>query len=343
MSGGVDSTIAAYLLQQEGYTVAGITMQNFSGNAHIKKAKEMAKALGIDHYVVNVEEEFRNSIISCFCREYINGRTPNPCVRCNRLIKFGFLMNSKKNEWPYFATGHYARVENNAETKQYLLRKGKDIRKDQSYVLHMLNQEQLSRLLLPLGGLSKKETFAIARELKLPIAEGGESQDICFIPEGDYVKFILSCLPAIKLIPGPIKNRQGEILGTHKGLIFYTIGQRKGLGIGYKCPLFVVGIDKQKNTLIVGEKDELSADVFKITDVLFTNDNYRKDKFNAQVKIRYHHQPSEAKIKNIGNNDWQVKFQSPQKAITPGQSAVFYDNDIVLGGGVIESVIDRKG
>lgn len=336
MSGGIDSAVTAYLLKKEGYMVEGLTMQlDPAFFEYSLRAQKIADKLKIPHRIIQVKKEFENKVIKNFCQEYLSGHTPNPCVQCNRFIKFGFLLQQLKGINTYFATGHYARVEFSAQNKYFLLRRGIDAEKDQSYFLYILKQKQLSRLLLPLGYQAKKEVRGLAKKLRLPDVEQKESQDICFVPEGGYAKFICQRRPSFVPKPGKIVNSRGEILGTHKGFIFYTIGQRKGLGIAACKPFFVTGIDSKNNLIIVGQEEDLLKDSCLVRDISFTDRHFQKTEFLARVKLRYHHQPAQAVIKKQNKESWQIKFKNPQKAITPGQSAVFYQADVVLGGGII--------
>jgi len=337
MSGGVDSSLAAYFLLKKGFDVEGITMQLSAGQDNLKKARNIAKILKIKHRAVDVDKEFTRKVISYFCREYINGNTPNPCLCCNKSIKFGLLMDKMKNRFEYFATGHYARIGYDKSRDIYSIRKARDNSKDQSYVLYMLNQKQLSRLLLPLGKLTKQQVRQKARQLKLPVNVRDESQDICFIKGENYADFISRISSSFEIKPGDIVNSRGKIIGAHKGTIFYTIGQRKGLGIAHKVPFFVTGFDIEKNRVIVGEEKELYAVSFKVKDVVFAHPAFRRNKFQAWVKIRYHHKPARAGIEAEGEDIFRIRFLKPQKAITPGQGAVFYIRNTVLGGGIIDS------
>ncbi|MBU0634906.1 MAG: tRNA 2-thiouridine(34) synthase MnmA [Candidatus Omnitrophica bacterium] len=341
MSGGTDSSFAAYLLKKRGYAVTGITMRVDEDTSQIAKAKRVAEGIGIPHLVRDVRREFNLRVIDYFCRQYIKGYTPNPCLACNRFIKFGLLFNTATEQYDYFATGHYARVVYETRRKIYCLVKGKDKKKDQSYVLYMLTQKQLSRLLLPLGNYTKQTVRQRVKQLRLPVDTESESQDICFVRDEDYTSFIRKFRPDFKIACGNIKNIRGEILGEHKGYLNYTIGQRKGLGIAYKTPLYVAGIDAKKNEVVVGEEKDLFKRVFTVTDISFTAPRDIKQKFCAQVKIRYHHQPAKAQIRKVDKNSWQVEFFKPQKAITPGQAAVFYKNERVFGGGIINRVESR--
>jgi len=352
MSGGVDSSVTAWLLKDEGYEVIGITMQVWPSNrlaeeaerfggccglSAAEDAKRVANRLGIPHYVVNFKEIFAKKVIANFCEEYGEGRTPNPCIRCNRYIKFDALLKKAKElDADYIATGHYARIEYDSARKRYLLKRGVDQKKDQSYVLYVMTQGHLEHTLMPLSSYTKANVRKIARELKLPVAEKKESQEICFIPDNDYGGFLKEYVPeAIK--PGPIVNKEGRVLGGHRGIIFYTVGQRKGLGISAKEPLYVIAIDKERNALIVGTKREVCGDELIATDLNWIAIEKLMEPIEVRAKIRYLHQEAEAVIAPLrGGQRAHVKFREPQMAITPGQAVVFYDGDTVVGGGTIE-------
>jgi tRNA-specific 2-thiouridylase len=345
MSGGVDSSFAAFLLKEEGYEVIGVTMQIWPRNGGccgidaIEDAKRVAAMLNIPHYTLNFREVFAKRVIHNFCEEYRNGRTPNPCIRCNQHIKFDALLKVARGLGAYVATGHYARIEYNNKRGRYLLRKGVDAKKDQSYVLYTMTQDQLSSTLMPLGNLTKDEVREVAKELGMRVADKPESQEICFIPDGDLGRFFRDYLPeAMK--PGPIVDKEGKVLGKHKGIIFYTIGQRRGLGISSKEPLYVIRIERDKNTVVVGTREDLRGDELIAADV-----NYVAEVIDHPVKvrakIRYTHQEAEAVVTPRGSGKVHVRFKEPQYAITPGQAVVFYEyeeEDILLGGGTIEMV-----
>jgi len=347
MSGGVDSSTAACLLEKQGYEVIGISMRlpnlgevsesGCCGIQGIDDARGVAQKLGIPFYVFNYEREFEDEVINYFCQEYINGRTPNPCIICNEKIKFGSLLNKAKNlEADYIATGHYARVEYDSSSKRYLLKKGKDIEKDQSYFLFSLSQEQLSHTLFPLGDYTKSEVRRLAKKFGLKVYNKPDSQEICFVSDGDYRKFLRTQIAANKFSPGPIINKDGEILGKHQGIAFYTIGQRKGIG-AYKKPFYVLAIDREKNTIVVGEERKLYQDTLIAKNVnwteTYTSDNLKSRR--AKVRIRYKHSETEATIFPITNRKVKIKFAQPQRAVTPGQAVVFYGDDTVIGGGWI--------
>ena len=351
MSGGVDSSVAAAVLKQEGYQVIGVTMQiwplerqtdevdRFSGCCGltaVEDAKRVAYKLGIPHYVMNLRDIFSQKVIANFCQEYSLGRTPNPCIQCNQYIKFGALLDRARNLGAtLLATGHHARVEKDKVTDRYLLKKGIDQHKDQSYVLYSLTQEQLRHIRLPIGDFTKKKVREIARELGLPVAAKSESQEICFIPNDDYPKFLREYIPEA-VTPGPIVDEQGKILGTHQGILFYTIGQRKGLGISAKEPLYVIAIEPEKNAIVVGNKQKVYRGELTASKLNWITMPELKQTIVAKAKIRYLHQEAEASVTLLDDDRAHVKFKKPQMAITPGQAIVFYDGDVVIGGGTIE-------
>jgi len=349
MSGGVDSSVTAALLKDEGYEVIGVTMQVLPkdeisqverdnvccGLEAIEDAKKVANKLKIPHYVLNFRDIFNDIVISNFCEEYRKGRTPNPCIRCNRYIKFGALLK-KANELDadYMATGHYARIEYDNQKKRYLLKKGVDLSKDQSYFLYVMTQEQLKQTLMPVGKLTKERVRAIAEEKCLPIASKPESQEICFIPNNDYREFLKKNIPEIAE-PGHIMNREGEVIGEHQGIVSYTIGQRKGIGLTSKNPLYVTAIDRENNAIFVGEREEVYSDELIANDTNFIAISELKEPIIVNAKIRYRHKASSATVIPLDRDNVQIKFHRPQWAITPGQSVVFYSEDTVIGGGVI--------
>ena len=351
MSGGVDSSVAAAILKQEGYEVIGVTMQIWPSNKQayevdrfggccglgaVEDAKRVAYKLGIPHYVMNFRDIFGQKVIGDFCREYSLGRTPNPCIRCNQYIKFDALLERAKGLGAdLVATGHYTRTEKDEANGRYLLKKGVDQRKDQSYVLYPLTQEQLEHTLLPIGNFTKQRVREIARELELPVAAKPESQEICFIPDDDYPKFLKEHIPqAVK--PGPILNEQGSTLGEHRGILFYTIGQRKGLGISAKEPLYVIAIDREKNAIVVGGKEKVYGNKLIASGLNWITVAKLKQPIMVKAKIRYRHKEAEAEITPWDKDQVYVKFKEPQVAITPGQAIVFYNGDTVIGGGTIE-------
>ena len=341
MSGGVDSSVSALLLKKQGYDVIGITLELFAGssccdvNTYID-AKNVCNSLGIPHITYNQKEEFRCKVIDNFIEEYSNQRTPNPCIECNRYMKFGAMYEKAKElGCEYIATGHYAKMEYSDEYQKYVLKKSNNILKDQSYVLYNMPKELLGKILFPLGDItSKEEVRKIAKENNLKVANKPDSEDICFVPDGDYKKF-LENNSELKPKPGNIVTSEGEVLGRHQGLYRYTIGQRRGLGISYKVPLFVIGFNKEKNEVIVGEEKELYKKEFFVNDVNLLLVDDIEDEIEVEVKTRYSSKNAKAKITKVGQ-DIKVVLDEPQRAITPGQSAVFYKGDIVIGGGKIE-------
>lgn len=347
MSGGVDSSVSAILLKQQGYEVIGITMKLWEGDEEEQEgsccnlsstldAKRVCDIIGIPHYTLNFKEEFRNKVIDNFICEYANCRTPNPCIECNRYLKFGAMYEKAKElGCDYIATGHYAKIAYDNKYQKNVLKKSASIKKDQSYVLYNIPKELLDHIIFPLGDFeTKDEIREIARQKNLAVATKPDSEDICFIPDGNYKKF-LEKHSDIKPKEGNIVNRRGEILGKHNGLYNYTIGQRKGLGISYKAPLFVLGFNKAKNEVIVGEEAELYRKEMKVGNInLLLMDKIEKT-LDVTVKIRYSSKPAEALINQTEAGNVQVIFKEPQRGITPGQSAVFYIDDVVVGGGKI--------
>jgi len=349
MSGGVDSSVAAALIKDEGYQVIGITMQiwpsgkqnNFGGCCGIgtiEDAKRVAYKLGISHYVMNFRDTFAQKVITDFYEEYSLGRTPNPCIRCNQYIKFDALLEKAKELGADFvATGHHARIEKDEARERHLLKKGVDQDKDQSYFLYTVTQEQLRHILLPIGNFTKEKVREIARELKLTVAAKPESQEICFIPDDDYPEFLKAYIPQAAE-PGPILNEQGSILGNHQGILSYTIGQRKGLGISAKEPLYVIAIEPERNAIVVGNKEKVFGDELIASCLNWITAARLTQPITAKAKIRYRHQEAEATVIPLDEKRVYVKFKEPQMAITPGQAIVFYEGDTVIGGGTIESV-----
>ena len=344
MSGGVDSSVAAILLKEQGYDVIGITMKLFEGEiegsccniSSTMDAKRVCDYLGIPHYTLNFKNEFKKYVIDDFINCYSNCKTPNPCIECNKYLKFAAMYKKAQQlQCDYIATGHYAKIEYSKEYEQNVLKTANATTKDQSYVLYNLPRELLDKLKLPLGIFnSKAEIREIAKKHNLPVANKPDSEDICFITDGDYKKF-LEKNSNIKTISGNIKNTNGKILGTHTGLYKYTIGQRKGLGISNKTPLYVLGFNKEKNELIVGSEKELYKKDFVVSDINWLLFNRLDKKIIANVKTRYSSNAYKAKIIPEGNNV-RVIYDEPQKSITAGQSAVFYINDVVIGGGKIQ-------
>jgi tRNA-specific 2-thiouridylase len=348
MSGGVDSSVTAALLKTEGYEVIGMTMcfnladtqkkkPNCCGPQGIKDARRIASLLDIRHYVLNMQSHLEKYVIADFCQEYLKGRTPNPCVRCNQYLKFDILLKKAYAlEAQYLATGHYARI---AEYRRgFTLEKAKDKIKDQSYFLYRLEQRQLKHLLFPLADYTKQEVRKLAARFKLPVAEKLASQEICFLPTLDYRKFLQSRFKH-EFQPGPVVDKEGNILGQHKGIAFYTIGQREGLGIARGYPVYIIAINPQKNEIVLGEKEDAYHAEFIIRQPHFILEPAPKKKIAVRVRIRYNHKEAPAKIFSCVGGMLRVKFKRPQFAVTCGQSAVFYLKDRVLGGGVIDEVL----
>ncbi|WP_223924026.1 tRNA 2-thiouridine(34) synthase MnmA [Geobacter sp. AOG2] len=339
MSGGVDSSVTAALLKSQGHEVIGITMQLFaprsagSGSA-AHDAATVAKHLGIPHHVIDLVANFHELIIKDFIDEYRCGCTPNPCVRCNRYVKFGLLLDQARELGAdMLATGHYVRKTVDGAGVCHL-RQARCIGKDQSYFLCMLSQEQLARVIFPLGEMeNKEEVRRLARGFHLPVAEKGDSQEVCFIPNDDYVLF-LEGGGVLKGIPGDIIHVDGRVIGHHRGTHRYTIGQRKGLGIAWSKPLYVTAIDSEHNLVVVGEEQYLAVDGLLAAEIgwIVPPD---AEEFEATCKIRYRHQPVQCHVKLLPEGGCAVRFDEPQKAVTPGQSVVFYRDDEVLGGGKI--------
>lgn len=341
MSGGVDSSVSAILLKEQGYDVIGITLELFGGTCcntdAIVGAKQICNSIGIPHITYNLKEEFQCQVINNFIDEYSNQRTPNPCIECNKYMKFGAMYEKAKElGCDYIATGHYAKMEYSDEYGKYVLRKAKNLSKDQSYVLYNMPKQLLGKVLFPLGNFeSKEDVRKIAKEHNLSVASKPDSEDICFIPDGNYKKF-LEQNSSIVPKEGNIVNRKGEVLGRHTGLYNYTIGQRKGLGISYKVPLFVIGFNKERNEVIVGEQQELYRKEMKVNEVNLLLMDKIEQPLDVTVKIRYASKPAEAIINQTEAGNIQVIFKEPQRGITPGQSAVFYIGDVVVGGGKIQ-------
>lgn len=329
MSGGVDSSVAAYLLKEEGYDVVGVTMSLYSNSEkQIEDAKKVCEKLGIEHHIVNYKEKFKSEVIDNFITNYINGKTPNPCIVCNKELKFGLLwQKAKELNCEYIATGHYADIKDN---KIYKI----DSPKDQSYFLYKIDKEVIPHILFPLSKYTDKNKIReiAQRENLVEVAEKKDSQDICFIENGDYTKFLEENIDIL-----PNKGDfiyKGNVIGKHKGIIYYTIGQRKGLGISYKHPLYVVSIDKQNNQVILGKEEDLYSKTIYLKDINILVDNLPK---KCLGKIRYKSNLVPCSIEII-DEYLKVTFEQPVKSATPGQSLVLYDNDILLGGGVINHI-----
>jgi len=359
MSGGVDSSTVAAILKRQGHDIIGLSMQLWNQRRtrgpdgeflssrccsldDIYDARRVAQELDFPFYVINLEEEFERSVVQPFVDQYLNGQTPIPCVACNSRLKFDKLLElAEAIDAEKVATGHYARVEYDRSIGRYLLRKGLDRAKDQSYFLFDLTQEQLARTLFPLGGLTKSEVRRIACENRLPVAEKAESQEICFIPDGDYARFIENYvkdalgsagLPAGE---GEIVSIGGKLLGKHNGVHHYTIGQRRRLGIAAPEPLYVVRIESRKNRVVVGTKDDLLSSKLVANRVNWIAIPELIEPIRISARVRYRHLEAPATVYPLAERRVQVEFDEPQRAITPGQAVVFYDGDLVVGGGWI--------
>lgn len=349
MSGGVDSSVAALLLLQQGYDVTGVTMklrpdqymtESQSGGCcsldDIDDARRVAYRLGIEHLVLNFTQVFSEKVIDYFASEYLAGRTPNPCIACNAHVKFDALLRKALSlEYDYVATGHYAVITQNDEGRRLL--KKAPCSKDQSYVLYHLTQHQLAHTLMPLAGMEKSEARELAREAGLPVAHKPDSQEICFVQDNDYASFIRR-YTGKEPPPGNFIDQAGNVLGTHKGITHYTIGQRKGLGISFGKPMFVTKIDPISNTVTLGENGSQYASSLIAGKVNLISADTLESPISAQVKVRYQAPPAPARLTPLDNGKIRVDFQEPQRSVTPGQAAVFYDGDLVLGGGIIETV-----
>ncbi len=337
MSGGVDSSIAAYLLKKAGYNVSGIHMElsaNLKSEADHADLERTCSVLGIPIYYLSFETQFESRVIDYFCEEYGRGLTPNPCIRCNKTIKFGLLLDRvSEMGGDFLATGHYARVVR--EDSRYKLLKGIDPDKDQSYFLYALGQKELARVLLPLGGKLKTEVRQLASELGLPTAARRESQDICFIPDKDLQAFIAS---RVTSHPGDIVDLGGRILGHHKGLAYYTIGQRQGMGVSSKGRLYVIGMEVDTNRLMIGPQSELYKKDLVAHDLNWVSGKAPEAIITISAKVRYSSPPATASLQ-VREGKAEISFTTPQRAIAAGQSVVFYDGDAVLGGGIIGETI----
>lgn len=352
MSGGVDSSVSALLLKQKGYTVIGVMMKIWDrrplpeeGSRHscygpgeiqdLEDAKKTAEHIGIEFYSFDLAEDYNQFVIKPFCKEYLSGRTPNPCVLCNHKVKFGALMKRVKDagiDFDIFATGHYARTEYDALTRRFLLKKGRDMKKDQSYFLYYLTQTQLKKIMFPLGNYLKSEVKKIAEEFGLKLAFKKESQD--FIAGSDY-----SILFSGDFQPGAILDQDGEKIGEHKGIIFYTIGQRKGLKISSRKPLYVTDIDPQNNVIRVGPIEKLYHRTLIAENMNWISMDEPVKPIKVKARIRQQHKEADATVFPLKQNQVQVIFDEPQIAITPGQAVVLYQDEVVLAGGTIKEVI----
>lgn len=336
MSGGVDSSVCAALLKQQGFTVGGVTL-NLNDSFDIENiddAKAVCDKLDIEHFSAELKDDFKNMVIDDFINEYINGRTPNPCIVCNKYIKFGKMLDlAQELGYDKIATGHYAQICK-SENGRYLLCKAEDVTKDQTYVLYCLTQEQLSKAQFPLGSLSKAQVREFAEQNNLVNAKKKDSQDICFVPDGDYAAFIERTAGYISQ-KGNYLNRDGQKIGEHNGVIHYTIGQRKGLGIALGKPAFVISKDAQDNTVVLGDEEFLFYKKVLVSETNFIPFDCLDNEMKVTAKLRYSQKEQPAVIKPLENGDVLIEFETPQRAPSAGQAAVFYDGDTVVGGGTI--------
>ena len=351
LSGGVDSAVAAALLKEQGWEVAGVTLQVWAGPSAVSRgccaleavedADAVCEGLGIPYRVVDVRPQFLERVILPFAREYAKGRTPNPCIECNRSVKFHLLLDvAREMGADAVATGHYARITQDPATGRHVLLKGLDASKDQSYVLYPLTQDHLARIRFPLGSLTKEEVRRRAEALGLPVARKPDSQEICFVPHGGHGELLARLTPqAVR--PGPLLNTRGEVLGTHRGLGHYTVGQRRGLGVATGQRQYVVALDPERNAVVVGSEDDLLASGCRVTDLNWIAVPGLEGPCTAWVKYRYATPPAQALLEPEEGGTVRVSFLTPQKAVAPGQAAVFYHGDRVLGGGTIAAAFPR--
>ena len=350
MSGGVDSSVAAYLLKEQGYDVIGVTMQIWQEDKEYEEregvccslsavddARRVANKIGIPFYVLNFRDSFKKNVIDYFIDEYMEGRTPNPCIACNRYLKFDeFLKKAKGIGADYIATGHYAKVEEH--NGRYLLVKSDDDKKDQTYALYNMTQEQLAHTLMPCGEYTKDRIREIAKEIGLDVHNKKDSEEICFIPDNNHGRYISEAMPG-KVKEGNFVDKEGNILGKHKGIVYYTIGQRKGLGLAMGRPVFVTDINPITNEVVIGPEDDIFKTDLICKDINFIAFDGLDKPMELKAKIRYSAKPAEATISPLENGRIKVSFKEKQRAITKGQSVVFYLDDLIVGGGVIESLI----
>ena len=348
MSGGVDSSVAALLMKEKGYECMGVTMKLFNNGdiciprehsccslEDVEDARYVSNTLGMPHYVFNFTDRFKEDVIDKFVYCYENGITPNPCIDCNRYLKFEKLFQrAKELECEYIVTGHYAKVEYNEETGRYILKKADDLTKDQSYVLYQMTQEQLKHTMFPLGGLNKTEVRKIAEAHDFINAKKHDSQDICFVQNGSYADFIEE-YTGKKYPPGNFVDINGNVLGRHKGIIRYTVGQRKGLGISHERPLFVLAVNPKENTVILTENEGLFTKTLTAKNINLITTEEIKEPVRLFAKIRYSHKEQPATVVQTDSDTITVEFDEPQRAITKGQAVVLYDRDTVVGGGII--------
>ena len=349
MSGGVDSSVAALILKEQGYDVIGVTMQIWQdeepeqvsenggccGLSAVEDAKRVAEVIGIPHYVMNFRKEFQEKVIDYFVSEYYRGRTPNPCIACNRYIKWEALLHrSFEIGADYIATGHYGRIVT-LPSGRYSVEKSVSKNKDQSYVLYNLTQDELKHTLFPIYGYEKEQVREIAEKAGLPVAHKKDSQDICFVPDSDYAAFLARETGLVDR-PGDFIDKNGNVLGQHKGITHYTVGQRKGLGIAFGKPMFVTAINPADNTVTLGTGDDLMVRKVKVSDVNFMSVEKIQGSVRAMGKLRYSQTETPCTITQVSDSEVVAEFDEPMRAATPGQSAVFYDNGCIVCGGIID-------
>jgi len=355
MSGGVDSSVAAAILKQEGYDVTGVTLKIWPdvtcgtqpergccSLSAVEDARRVAFKLGIPYYVLNFQDIFKDNVIDYFVDQYIKGRTPNPCIACNRFVKFGFMLEKAVSMGiDRIATGHYARIEKDSQSGRFLLKKSVTDKKDQTYALYNMTQFQLERTLMPIGRYDKETIRNMAKDMGFHVAQKPDSQEICFIPDNNYGAFLQSNIKD-PVKPGKFVDTKGNVLGEHKGIIYYTVGQRKGLGKSFGKPMYVVRLDVQNNVVVLGEAGEEFSSGLIASDLNWIAFDRVDKPMPVKAKVRYSAKESEAMVEPLDEGKVRVIFEKPQRAITPGQSVVFYIDDVVVGGGVIEEQINHS-
>ena len=352
MSGGVDSSVAAYLLKEQGYDVIGVTMKLWQDDddelieneggccslAAVEDARRVADRIGIPFYVLNFSDVFKQKVIEPFIDEYLNGRTPNPCIACNKHLKFDELLRKAQGIGAdYVATGHYAKIEQD-ENGRYQLIRSDDDRKDQTYALYNFTQEQLAHTLMPCGGYTKDRIREIAKEIGLSVYNKKDSEEICFIPDNNHGRYISEARP-LEVVPGNFVDKNGNVLGKHKGVVYYTIGQRKGLGIALGRPVFVTDINSRTNEVVLGPEEDIFKTDLVAKDINFIAFDKLEEPVTVEAKVRYSGKPAEAVISPLKDGKVKVSFKEKQRAITKGQSVVFYQGNKVVGGGIIAGII----